>query len=251
MKSRLLISLSLVSGAAVYAAPVLGADINSRSLEQRLINIERSVKARTRSQHDMQDQLDELQEEVRSLRGSLEQHNFQLEKILQRQRELYLEIDKRMASISGADPQSSDSQVVSIPLSEEVEADEPTTEYEAYVKAVNLILRQKEYDKAIPEFRTFLEKYPNSRYTDNAHYWLGQLLFNKQDWAGANNEFSLVVESFPDSTKRADAILKLGIIETRRGNLAKAKQLFEQVQSEYPQSTASKMAQKRVNDLVN
>ena len=120
------------------------------------------------------------------------------------------------------------------------------SESEAYDAAVNLILKTREYDKAIPAFEAFLNTYPSSEYADNAHYWLGQLLFNKQSWADAESAFSTVVQNFPDSSKRADAMLKLGVIKQRTGSTSEANTWFQKVLSEYPNSSAAKLAQSRM-----
>ena len=57
-------------------------------------------------------------------------------------------------------------------------------------------LKDKRYEQAIPEFEAFNQKYPNSSYAANAHYWLGQLLFNKGELAKARQEFDVVVNQF-------------------------------------------------------
>jgi tol-pal system protein YbgF len=246
IKRTIALSLSLALGAAVNAAPAPVTDLSDASIEQRLTIVERMVSSRANSQHRIQEQLDTMQDEVNELRGSIELHNHQLEKILERQRELYLEIDKRIEAVSSQAPvvatapgqvQSENTYV----LSED--------ENQAYDKAVNLILKDKQYDLAIPQFQAFITKFPNSSYAPNAHYWLGQLLFNKQDWSGAGEQFQVLISGYPDSTKRADAIFKLGVVEQKRSNLARAKQLFEQVISEYPDSSSKKLAETRLSNL--
>jgi tol-pal system protein YbgF len=130
-----------------------------------------------------------------------------------------------------------------------LEAPLSANENEAYDKAVNLILKDKLYEQAIPEFQNFLKNFSNSSYVPNAHYWLGQLLFNKQDWAGASLQFQSLIADFPNSSKRADATLKLGITEMERGNIARAKQLWEQVVAEFSGSSSAKLADKRLKEL--
>ncbi|WP_026374502.1 tol-pal system protein YbgF [Aestuariibacter salexigens] len=243
-KSSILISLLLVTGAAVNAAPAPVTDVNNGTLEQRVDALERMVNTRANMQHQMQQQLDTMQEEVAELRGTLEVHNHQLEQILTRQRELYLEIDKRVEALKSAAP------TTTAPVAAVTQPDaQPAMtmdENSAYDRAVNLILEEKRYDEAIPEFQTFLQNFPNSSYAANAHYWLGQLLFNKQQWGDAASHFESVVNNYQDSSKHADAILKLGMVEQRRGNLARAEQLFQQVMSQYPDSSSSRLAETRL-----
>jgi tol-pal system protein YbgF len=243
IKRTLALSLLGLYGAAVFAAPAPVTDVTSGSNEQRVTELEKKFTARTQAQHRQQEQLDVMQNEVNELRGAIELQNYQLEKIIERQRELYLEIDKRMEMLT--------SQPVAQPTVNPLPVEAPLSanENEAYDKAVNLILKDKLYDQAIPEFEAFLQNFPNSNYVSNAHYWLGQLLFNKQDWAGAGTQFQSLISNFPDSTKKADAMLKLGITEMERSNVARAKQLWEQVVAEFPGSSSSKLASKRLQGI--
>lgn len=257
IKRIIAISLLTTSGAAVSAAPAPVTDLNESALQKRVEVLERIVDTRTDMQHRIQEQLDSMQSEVSELRGTLELHNHQLEKILDRQRELYLEIDRRIESVNNqtvvstvpnvATPgQPATNPIVSNPM---VPVSNNASESEAYDRAVNLILRDKKYDDAIPEFQAFIQQFPNSSYAPNAHYWLGQLLFNKQEWQTAGEQFQVLVSGYPDSSKRADALFKLGVVALRQDNLARARQLFEQVKSEYPDSSSSKLADARLNAM--
>jgi tol-pal system protein YbgF len=247
IKRTLAISLLGLYGAAVIAAPAPVKDVTSGSSDQRITELERKFSTRTEAQHRQQEQLDVMQNEVNELRGAIEMQNYQLEKILERQRELYLEIDKRIEAVKTL-PSSIP---VTVNNTATTTADSPlsSNENEAYDKAVNLILKDRLYDQAIPEFQTFLQNFPNSSYVPNAHYWLGQLLFNKQDWEGAGNQFQSLITNFPDSSKRADATLKLGITEMERSNAARAKQLWEKVVAEFPDSPSAKLAEKRLKGI--
>ena len=122
-------------------------------------------------------------------------------------------------------------------------------ESDAYEAAVNLILEDRDYEKAIPAFQTFIQQFPDSQYAANAYYWLGQLLFNQQNWESAKQQFSVVVQRFTDSSKRADSLLKLGIVAERQGNGALASQYFNQVITEYPDSSARKLADNRLAQM--
>ncbi len=257
MMKRSLLTLALVSsGAAVYAAPAPVTDVNAGSLESRVVALERIVNSRTEAQHRIQAQLDTMQTEVNELRGTLETHNFQLEQILERQRELYQEIDRRIEEVTATQTQRQPS--VTTPAIQLPVPQQPQTgggsvsllaDGDAYDKAVNLILKEKKYDEAIPAFESFLQQYPNSGYAANAWYWLGQLYFNKGEMATAKQKFEHLAQNYADSSKRADSLLKLGMIAQRENNLAAAKGYFEQVVSEYSQSSAARLAQGRLKSL--
>lgn len=235
--------LLLTLGAAVHAAPAAVVDANGSSLEDRVTLLERMVAARKDAQLRIQTHLDDVQNEVDALRGDAESLNNQMTRMLERQRQLYIELSKLDDKLNQGPSQSGET----LPASNEPAASLPVgNEASAYEVAVNLILKEKRYDDAVPAFQSFLASYPTSSYAPNAHYWLGQLLFNNQDWEGASEQFQSVITNYPDSAKRADALLKLGLVEQRRGNIARAQQLFQQVITEYPNSSSRKLAEARL-----
>lgn len=241
---------ALTASTGFAQAPVVNANGGSE-LEQRIVVLERIVKSRTEMQHRMQTQLDNMQNEVDQLRGAVEVNTNELQKVLERQRELYLEIDKRVEALkqSGALTSTSSSGAISTVPESAPASPVQVGESEAYESAVNLILKSREYDKAIPAFQSFIERFPNSEYAPNAHYWLGQLLFNKQQWNDAIEQFNIVSNRFSDSVKRPDALLKLGVIAERTGDSSGARNFFQQVISEYPNSSAKRLAESRLNNL--
>ncbi|MDC8831520.1 tol-pal system protein YbgF [Alteromonas gilva] len=249
-----LLCLPLGAAAQSSGAPVYS--VNDNDIESRLTVLERKVDNRADMQHRLQQQIDNMQNELDELRGAVEVHTNQLQKVLDRQRELYLEIDKRVealkqngfsASGTATDSTAGSSAAVNTPTAgQPASSSSGASESDAYEKAVNLILKSREYDKAIPEFQAFIERFPDSTYAPNAHYWLGQLLFNKQQWQDAASQFEMVANKFTDSVKRPDALLKLGIIAEKTGNQARAKALFNEVISSYPDSSARKLAEVRL-----
>lgn len=242
---------------AAEPAPVFDISQNStlpakpKSIAEQLSSLERKLDVRNRAQVNVQRQLDDLQNEVNELRGVTELHTHQLGQVLERQRELYQELDRRVsealkpkagipASIGVANPSVEPSVNYSSDL----------TENESYDRAVNLVLKEKRYEQAIPAFKAFNEKYPNSTYAANSHYWLGQLLFNKGEMNEAKAEFAVVVSKYNDSSKRSDAMLKLAMVEQKLNNNARAIVLFKQLIEEYPSSSAAQLAQPRLSALT-
>jgi tol-pal system protein YbgF len=274
MKIKSLISVSciLASGACFAQAPVVDAQdtaitqikpttnaantlgvseggITSFELEQRLATIERVVDSRSESQQLMQSAVNELQNDIDDIRGSIELHNHQLEKLLERQRELFLELDRRFSDMQQSNTNLS-TDIATVNASEAQSRSTPVMperasagdEQTSYQNAVNLILKDKDYEKAVPAFKTFLSQYPNTGLAANAHYWLGQLLYNQQNFVEAKEQFTQVANKFADSPKRGDSLLKLGLIEKAAGNASAANRLFKQVADEYPNSTPARLA---------
>ena len=120
-------------------------------------------------------------------------------------------------------------------------------ETKAYEAAVDLVMKDKRYDKAIPAFDNFIKQHPQSGLVPNAHYWLGQLQYNQGDKASAKTNFLIVAQKYKSSPKRADALLKLGMITLGEGDKDKAGKFFQLVIKQYPDSPAAQLAQKALN----
>lgn len=247
--------VSAASSSIVLAAQAPVIDVSSTSnsssgsLTEQLANVERKLDSRNRAQVNIQRQLDDLQTQVNELRGVTELHTHQLSQVLERQRELYQELDRRVSEALKPTSQVPSAIAVDTPLVTKEYSDD-LTENEAYDKALNLVLKEKRYEEAIPEFRSFNKAYPQSTYAPNSHYWLGQLLFNKGELAEAAKEFTTVVQQFTDSSKRPDALLKLAMVAQQQNNNNKAMQLYRQLLTEYPDSTSAQLAKPRLDKLA-
>lgn len=266
----------IVTGGCLNAqVPVSDKSIsqNNHSDNDRLATLERLINASAQRQLQVQQQFDELLEEVNQLRGETEVHGRKLEQLVERQRELYQELEDRFSRVQAQSAQmaptllldnkgqvsnvndviKNDESDVTVPNSDEqytqlvYSAD--IDENQAYDSAMNLVLKERKYEQAIPEFKKFIATFPDSQYTPNAHYWLGQLLFNKGNYLDAKPPFERVVNFYPDSNKRSDALYKLGSIALKTNQVANAKRLFQQVLSEYPDSISAEMATSRLNKL--
>lgn len=242
------VTLTLLASAAnfAFAAPAPVSDLNSTSSvstrsssESDIERLERLLQNRNRVQLQMQEQIDQMSQEISDLRGQLERNNYEMQQMLKRQRELFVELDRvrgemKAAPVKEAKPAETGGKYSS-------NADEQT----AYQDAVDLILKKRDYTGAIAAFKQFQKDYPDSTYSANSHYWLGQLYFAKKQDKEAVKSFAAVV-SYKDSNKRADALVKLGDIAERNKNDAQAKKYYQQVVDEYPGSASAKIASSKL-----
>ncbi|MBF9000026.1 tol-pal system protein YbgF [Vibrio nitrifigilis] len=247
------VTLTLLASAAsqVFAAPAPVSDIGNNSSSANTVSasssqapegdvqrLERLLQARSRMQLQMQQQLDEMSQEIRNLRGQIEKNSYDMQQMVKRQRELFVELDHVRSTMKSAEP-STDS-------SASADDDQGTyssnaDEQTAYQNAVDLILKKRDYSGAIAAFEKFEKDFPKSVYTPNSHYWLGQLFFAKKQDVDAAKNFAAVL-AFDKSNKRADAMVKLGDIAARNNNAAQAKKYYQQVVDEYPNSSSAEVA---------
>ncbi|RTE65640.1 tol-pal system protein YbgF [Amphritea opalescens] len=193
--------------------------------------------------------LQQLQEEVRSLRGMVEQQQYQLRQMEQQQRDRYRDLDRRIAagqsstpSTSSSLPETGEPASTSSSTTQPLPAPDSTpTDAQAYQQAFGLV-RQKDFPAALDAFDKFIELYPNSARLPNAYYWVGEVNLAEQKLAPAKAAFEQVLQTFPQHRKAADASYKLGVIYHQMGEQAKAKEMFNNTISRYPESSAANLA---------
>ena len=103
------------------------------------------------------------------------------------------------------------------------------SEYRADVELV----KTARHDEAIPALRAFIAKHPHHDYADNAQYWIGEAFYAQKDYARALTEFRAVIEVYPRGNKVPDALLKVGYCYVAMGQGEKARAVLEQVVNLY------------------
>ncbi|GKV90851.1 cell division protein CpoB [Pectobacterium carotovorum] len=250
---RHLLGLSLLVGVAVPWAATAQAPISnvgSGSVEDRVTQLERISNAHSQLLTQLQQQLSDNQRDIDSLRGQIQESQYQLNQVVERQKQIYQQIDG-LSSQSSSTP-TTDSAPAAAAGTDTGAANtaapastgDANTDYNA---AVALVLEKKQYDQAISAFQAFVKKYPDSTYQPNANYWLGQLNYNKGKKDDAAYYFANVVKNYPKSPKSSEALLKVGVIMQEKGQVDKAKAVYQQVVKMYPNTESAKQAQKRLS----
>ena len=231
-------------------------------------------------------QIQQLQDEVRTLTGMLEDQTAELEDLSNRQRDQYLDLDQRINELRGSSPgpmisgtaggltgaavttsatvQREDADVPDVrsPLTtsssvtalatpdtqaREITAS-PLAEKESYDQAFQS-LKESKYADAAQQFQLFLGQYPGSEYADNAQYWLGESYYVTRNYEIALEAFQALLTKYPDSPKVSDGLLKIGYThyELKQWDLARA--ALEQVEQQYPGTTLARLAGSRLRSM--
>ncbi|MEN4792296.1 cell division protein CpoB [Pantoea agglomerans] len=256
-----LLSLSLLIGvAAPWAANAQASisSVGSGSVEDRVTTLERISNAQAQLMQQLQQQMSDNQRDIDALRGQIQQNTYQLNQVVERQKQLYQQIDSlSSASTSGGQQAAGSSAAADTGAAATAGAATSTDSAPAqtgdansdYNAAVALILEKKQYDQAISALQAWVKRYPDSTYQPNANYWLGQLNYNKGKKDDAAYYYATVVKNYPKSPKAAEALLKVGVIMQEKKDTAKAKAVFQQVIKLYPDTESAKQAQKRLTSL--
>lgn len=198
-------------------------------------------------------QVQENQEEIKRLRGQIEELRYQLDQQQKMAQQRYLDLEKRIQS--GESAAATDSAAANTDEGADTATNassgsgEPGTSSEARAayQAAFAKVQARDFPAAITAFENFVADYPNSGLTANGHYWLGELYSAQTELDKASAAFEKVIQNFPQSSKMPDALYKQGLLRARQGKPDESRALLERVRKEYPDSSAAGLA----NDFLN
>ncbi len=119
----------------------------------------------------------------------------------------------------------------------------------AYRDAFSL-LKAGQYEESIAAFSEFLQLYPNSRYADNAQYWLGETHYVKREFEPAVVEYRKLIDTYPSSKKQSHAMLKIGYSYHELGQIDQARAVLEDLRNRYAGTTAARLAEERIQRML-
>lgn len=253
-----LFPLCLAGALGASVAPICAAQAPVDDLAGRRAAAAQAVPAAGAGELFVQLQL--LQEELRQLRGQLEEQAHQLRQLEQLQKDSYLDLDGRLSVLATGGP-APDGAAASVGTGSSVPEAAPGTvapsppavaatpqqpaaapapapgrsaspqpvgaaDQAAYDRAYEL-LKQGRMDDAKAGFEAFANEYPRSSLMPNALYWMGEIHLVKNDQDAALAEFSRVVDNYPEHPKAADAHYKLGTLYLQRNDKARARSHLE------------------------
>lgn len=206
-------------------------------------------------------QINDLQQEIRNLRGSLEIQQHLIEQLISKTEQYHQDTNDRLSELGArkalpaAVPSNQDKKKDNEDNEDNNEAatrdnvkESAEADFAVYQKAFKLA-REEKFDEAITAFDDFITHYPDSQYVCNALYWQGELYSATGKMEKAREVFSKIVNNYPKSSQRADAMYKLGIIFAQDGDKEQAKSSLQQVIKEYPDSSVADLSKKYLKVL--
>ena len=266
--------LSLAISHVVYAADIV---IEEKSLSQpktQAAPVTKPIQAQALSnevnpslQWQLYQQVQQLQQEVRDLRGQLEVQANIIERMKQDARSRYLDLDQRITDLKNR-PQpevanttpsttptattttttttvnaaTATTPTTATPTTEATTATTPPVvnpddDKRAYFAAYQTF-KTGGPNKAINPMRNFIKTYPQSTFIPSAYYWLGEfyLAASPADVNNAKKSFRIVVDNYADAPKAASAMLKLASFADVDGKTQDAVKLMLRIVKEFPKS---------------
>jgi tol-pal system protein YbgF len=227
---------------------------------------------------DMVLQIQALQDEVRLLRGMIEEQQHLIDTLQRRQRDQYLDLDQRIGELASSRPPSLSANPT-MPATSSTPPPEDLPELREDVNRPSVVtglpapdagarpvtaspqaekamydaafqsLKELRYADAAEGFQAFLGQYPDSEYADNAQYWLGESYYVTRNYEIALEAFQGLLDRFPQSTKAADALLKIGYTHYELKQWDQARAALTQAQEQYPNSSVARLAENRLRSM--
>lgn len=285
-KPRPRVLAAAASLALVAAAPAFSQTAGSGSrlsLAERVQRLEQQVQGGVpHSTRELLQRIEDLENELRALRGLIEQQTFELESLRRRQRDQYIDLDARLARLEGVPPSVGSVATpsepataatgrlepgpieVAPPIADEVRPaalqppagggattipSAPTPDERAAYEQAFQALRDGRYAEAARRFQEFLRQFPDGQFVDNAKYWLGESYYVTQNYRVALETFQTLLREHPNSAKVPDAMLKIGYCHYELREWDQAEQVLSEVVRLYPDTPVARLAQGRLRAL--
>ena len=216
-------------------------------LERRLASIERVVQ--NQGLAGMTQQVASIERRSDEIQGRIEELEHHAGTTVQRQRDLYIDLDARIQELEQAVVAARTRSVLEggtlAPGQLPVPGGSDRDNYQAALE----LLKEERYEPAAMAFEQFLVSFPDSELADNAQYWLAESHYVTQQFEQALDEFRVVISKYPASRKVPDALLKIGYCNYELEEWESARSSLSRVQAEYPETTAARLAGQRLERL--
>jgi len=126
---------------------------------------------------------------------------------------------------------------------------ETATDKEKAYSSAYSIFKDGRYNAAKEAFQGFLRSFPNSEYSDNAQFWIGECDYFEGKYEEAIVEYERVIQNYPKGNKVPNALLKQALSFMKIDDKSSAKLLLQRVIKDYPNTTSANVARKKLVDI--
>ncbi|BBO60107.1 tol-pal system protein YbgF [Mycoavidus sp. B2-EB] len=211
-------------------------------LRTRTDNLADQLSAAQRTILNQANQLEQLQQQVATLRGQNEMLANQLVDMQKAKKEFYTDLDGRLKRVEPQQQQQSPQQPASSAL------DPAQLEANAF-KAALAQFQKGDFARAANAFKGFLWKYPKSAYQPTARYWLGNAFYALRDYKRSTEMLQSVVKEYPSHERASEALFSIAQNQFEQGQKNMARQTLRQVIAQYGASDAAKNARTKLAQI--
>jgi len=110
-------------------------------------------------------------------------------------------------------------------------------------------LSKGDFKEAREGFKKFLELFPQTEYSDNAQFGIGEAYYKEKKYEEAILEYEEVGKKYPQGNKLPDALLKQAFAFIALGDSNSAKLLLQKIIERYPTSEQAEIARTKLRGL--
>jgi tol-pal system protein YbgF len=192
---------------------------------------------------DLSVQVDETQNNLQEVRGRVDDNQHAVDKSLKEIKTHIGSLDKNTSiGVSSSPPPTSGVTPLSTPSPAALDA-------EVVYNDAYKIFQEGRYPESRSAFVKFLQQFPQTEYSDNAQFWIGEAYFKEGKTEEAILAFEDVVKKYPQGNKVADALVRQGLCFKILGDKDNARIILQRVIDKYPNSPQSDMARKELEGL--
>jgi len=210
--------------------------------------------------------IDQLQEEIRTLKGKLEETDYLLkQKInafaeLSEKREIKLESIDKITSLN-KDRIERLEQYLNFESTARTQKGNPVSNIPSGKQATHKLTEngvytsaKQAYDKgdfnaAREGFQKLLKEFPKSDNADNAQFWIGEIYYREKWYEKAILEYQTVIEKYPTGNKVTASLLKQGFAFYNLGDKSNARLILSELIKKYPKSNEAKIAERKLKGI--
>jgi tol-pal system protein YbgF len=225
------------------------------ALEKRIIALENIVKSQALM--DLFNQVEQLNKELRTLKGQLEVAQRGIDVSQQRQKDLYSDTDSRLRKLETAPPPvqvvaqpttqligQQASQAVPVPAPEPVKVE--VSEEVRSLEAAQQLFKESKFKLAFEAYNKFLKDYPNSQSAADAFFGLGSTQFSLKYYKAALATLQKLIAQFPESEKIPEAKFSLANCQIQLAQIDAAKKTLRELIEQFPDHEVIPNAKRRL-----
>jgi tol-pal system protein YbgF len=128
------------------------------------------------------------------------------------------------------------------------EAEPSKPDEDLYTKSLS-IYREGKFEEAMAGFERLMAQYPESRYAENAQFWIGECHMSTKRYEQAILAFQKVITDYPKGKKVPGATYRQAIAFYEINDKISARLLLNRVIRSYPQSEEAALAKKKLDAI--
>jgi tol-pal system protein YbgF len=247
------------------------AELKNKKLEEKLNDIrnaseqyDKEIRSKTAGQNA---DIDQLQEEIRTLKGKLEETNYLLKQKIKAFEDLNENRDKKLETIDKTTNLNKDriariEQYLNFDSATSAQKKKPVSgtasgkpgkhklsEDDRY-RAAKQAYDKGDFNAAREGFQKFIKEYPKSINADNAQFWIGETYYREKWYEKAILEYQKVIEKYPKGNKITASLLKQGFAFLNLGDKVNARLILSELIKKYPKSNEANIAEHKLKGLT-